>query len=194
MGKDSRPDDGITKDLLHRLNEGEVKAFEMIFHKYYAALCFFANKFLQDTETAKDVVQEVFINFSNKKYHFANTIALKSFLYSCVQRKSLNYLEKSNNRANIQKQFKESEYQENEYFLHQVESEIFEEIFSAIEELPTECRRIFKMSYIDHLDIRKISEELNIAESTIKTQRQRAKQFLRKRLQNLYPIVVLLFF
>ncbi len=50
------------------------------------------------------------------------------------------------------------------------------------------------MSYIDHLDIQKISQKLNIAESTIKTQRQRAKKFLRERLQNLYPLAVLLFF
>ncbi len=99
-----------------------------------------------------------------------------------------------NNRANIQKQIKQSDYQENEYFLYQIETEIFEEIFTAIEELPAECRRIFKMSYIDHLDIQKISQKLNIAESTIKTQRQRAKKFLRERLQNLYPLAVLLFF
>ncbi len=187
-------DNCISEKLLYRLNKGEEQAFEFVFHKYYASLCFFANKFLQDTKAAKDVVQEVFIAFLGKKYNFPNSIALKSFLYTCVQRKALNYLEKMNNRANIQKQIKQSDYQENEYFLYQIETEIFEEIFTAIEELPAECRRIFKMSYIDHLDIQKISQKLNIAESTIKTQRQRAKKFLRERLQNLYPLAVLLFF
>ena len=33
----------------------------------------------------------------------------------------------------------------------------------------------------EHMDIREITEKLQIAESTVKTQRQRAKQYLRKR-------------
>ena len=39
-----------------------------------------------------------------------------------------------------------------------------------------------------------ITEKLQIAESTVKTQRQRAKQYLRKRLKNLYTLVIFLFF
>ena len=46
----------------------------------------------------------------------------------------------------------------------------------------------------EHMDIREITEKLQIAESTVKTQRQRAKQYLRKRLKNLYTLVIFLFF
>ena len=35
-----------------------------------------------------------------------------------------------------------------------------QEIFAAIEELPSECRRIFKMSYLEHMDLREITEKL----------------------------------
>ena len=111
-----------------------------------------------------------------------------------MQRKTLSYWEKMNNRARIQREMERQEYQENEYFLRQVESEMFEEIFAAIEKLPTECRRIFKMSYIDHLDIQEITRQLNISQATVKTQRQRAKKFLRERLQDLYPILAILFY
>ena len=43
------------------------------------------------------------------------------------------------------------------------------------------------------LDIKTICERLDVAESTVKTQRQRAKKYLRERLQHLYPVVTLLF-
>ena len=46
----------------------------------------------------------------------------------------------------------------------------------------------------EHMDIREITGKLQIAESTVKTQRQRAKQYLRKRLKNLYTLVIFLFF
>ena len=85
--------------VLQRLKEGDEKTFELLFHRYYAALCFFANKILKDEEAARDVVQEVFIRFYEKSYDFPNLIALKSFLYSCVQSKALNALEKQNTRT-----------------------------------------------------------------------------------------------
>ena len=152
------------------------------------------NKILKDEEAARDVVQEVFIRFYEKSYDFPNLIALKSFLYSCVQSKALNALEKQNTRTFLKQRLDTPEYEEATYFRHQIEAEIFEEIFAAIEELPSECRRIFKMSYLEHMDIREITEKLQIAESTVKTQRQRAKQYLRKRLKNLYTLVIFLFF
>lgn len=154
--------------VLQRLKEGDEKTFELLFHRYYAALCFFANKILKDEEAARDVVQEVFIRFYEKSYDFPNLIALKSFLYSCVQSKALNALEKQNTRTFLKQRLDTPKYEEATYFRHQIEAEIFEEIFAAIEELPSECRRIFKMSYLEHMDIREITEKLQIAESTVK--------------------------
>ena len=157
------------------LNVKQPEIFESVFHKYYASLCYFANKFVRDDEAARDIVQEVFLRFWESKGKFENQSALKSFLYNCVQNAALNYLEK------LQVRF-------------QVETDVFEEIFAAIDELPTECQRIFKMSYIEMLDIKTICEQLDVAESTVKTQRQRAKKYLRERLQHLYPVVVFMFF
>lgn len=178
--------------FLHRLCTGDKSAFGICFQRYYASLCFFANKFLKNEETAKDVVQDVFVRLYEKKYDFPNLIALKSFLYSSVQHRALNFLEKENNRAKLRQQIQLEEY-ETDCFHQQIEAEMFEQIFAAIEELPTECRRIFKMSYIEHLDTKQIMERLQIAESTIKTQRRRAKKMLRERLKHLYPLAVLLF-
>ena len=70
------------------------EVFEEIFHEYYASLCYFANKFVQDEDAAKDIVQEVFVHFWESKGRFENRVALKSFLYSCVQNGALNYLNK----------------------------------------------------------------------------------------------------
>ena len=46
----------------------------------------------------------------------------------------------------------------------------------------------------ENVSEKEITEKLQIAESTVKTQRQRAKQYLRKRLKNLYTLVIFLFF
>ncbi|MEI3420677.1 MAG: sigma-70 family RNA polymerase sigma factor [Butyricimonas faecihominis] len=76
------------------LNVKQPEIFESVFHKYYASLCYFANKFVRDDEAARDIVQEVFLRFWESKGKFENQSALKSFLYNCVQNAALNYLEK----------------------------------------------------------------------------------------------------
>lgn len=176
------------------LNLTRPEVFESVFHKYYASLCYYANKFVRDEETAKDLVHEVFLRFWESKGKFENQFALKAFLYNCVQNAALNYLEKQQVRENANRRLQLRTPDEEDMFCFQVQTDVFEEIFAAIEELPAECKRIFKMSYIEMLDIKTICERLNIAEATVKTQRQRAKKYLRERLQHLYPIVVLMFF
>ena len=176
------------------LNVKQPEIFESVFHKYYASLCYFANKFVRDDEAARDIVQEVFLRFWESKGKFENQSALKSFLYSCVQNAALNYLEKLQVRAKANRRLGLKTPDEEDVFNFQVETDVFEEIFAAIDELPAECQRIFKMSYIEMLDIKTICERLDVAESTVKTQRQRAKKYLRERLQHLYPVVTLMFF
>lgn len=41
-----------------RLNEQE---FHDIFNQYYAALCLFANRYVDDRDAAADIVQDVFV-------------------------------------------------------------------------------------------------------------------------------------
>ena len=172
--------------VLQRLKEGDEKTFELLFSRYYAALCFFANKILKDEEAARDVVQEVFIRFYEKSYDFPNLIALKSFLYSCVQSKALNALEKQNTRTFLKQRLDTPKYEEATYFRHQIEAEIFEEIFAAIEELPSECRADFQNELPGaHGHPGNIQKNYKLPESTVKTQRQRAKQYLPQTLKKL---------
>ena len=60
------------------------------------------------------------------------------------------------------------------------------ELFGAIDELPDKCKEIFKRSYVDGQEDKKIAEELDISLNTIKTQKQRAKSYLRGRLGDLF--------
>lgn len=103
-------------------------------------------------------------------------------------------MEKRNNREKANRKLGEPAYEEEKVFCMQVEADVFKEIFVIIEELPAECKRIFKMSYIEFLDIKTICKQLHIAETTVKTQRRRAKKFLRERLKHLYPVLAFLFF
>ncbi len=180
--------------LIREINAGNEHVFEFIFHKYFRSLCYFCNKFVKDSEVAQDIVQDIFIRFWEKKIKFDHIGSLRSFLYKSVQNKALNYTAVESNRFAILQQFPQEHTVIHDFFYKKIEAEMFEEIFAAIESLPEESRRIFQMSYIEHIKVKEIAKRLNIAESTVKTQQQRAKKYLKNYLRHLYPVVAFFFF
>ena len=170
--------------MLKGVNERDIVAFECLFHKYYASLRYYTARILHDEDAACDIVHDAFITLWNKYIRFDDLDSLKSFLYMVVHRKALSYRSKQDNRRRIQMSMKHGEYSEaeNENFI--AETEFFQVLSEAMKRLPTECRRIFELSYIDHLNVKDICSILGVAESTVKTQRSRAKKVLQEVLKN----------
>ena len=84
------------------------------------------------------------------------------------------------------KNLNKEELDEDYFLCQQIRADVVAELFDAIDELPDRCKEIFKRSYVDGQEERKIAEELNISLNTIKTQKQRAKSYLRGRLGDLF--------
>jgi RNA polymerase sigma-70 factor (ECF subfamily) len=180
------------RELIARLNTKETRAFEEVFHAYYASLCFFASKIMKDQDAARDVVQEVFIYFWERNLSFENMTAVKSCLYTSVHNKALNYMEKRNNRKRIRESLDVTD-REDDFLFRQVEADLFKVLFDAIDELPSQCREVFTLSYLEQKEVREVACLLNIAETTVKTQRRRAKEILRMRLRGIEFWFLLLF-
>ena len=173
--------------LSDRINAKDASAFDELFGLYYPVMCHFAAGILKDDATAEDTVQEVFIRFWEKHLAFPNLNALRSFLYTAVQNKTLNHLEKHTNRRRIRENIHTESSTENEFLLQQVEADLLGVISSEIDRLPEQCRKVFTMSFVEERNISEVAEELHIAETTVKTQRRRARQILRDRLRELFP-------
>ena len=158
------------------LERGEREAFQRLFEMYHKALCFFATRIVRDSLEAEDIVQDVFLAFWRMdRGGFPNLKTVKTFLYNSVQHRCLNY-----------RNLKREELDEDYFLCQQIRAEVVAELFGAIDELPDKCKEIFKRSYVDGQEDKKIAEELDISLNTIKTQKQRAKSYLRGRLGDLF--------
>lgn len=69
----------------------------------------------------------------------------------------------------------------------------FQPAEKAIEKLPRECRKVFELCYFEGMNNEKAAQTLRISIETVKAQKKRGKQILRKNLQELYPLFALLF-
>ena len=176
--------------------ETKESLIKKIYDEYYRPLCFYATKYIRDFENAKDIVQQVFVKlWELESINFENDYALSAYLYAAVYRSCLNVISKTKTHKNHHQIIlnENSNIDNSNYLNERIESEVLWQIFQAIDSLPKECQRIFKMSYIEGLSVAQVAEMMNISEHTVKSQRARAKQLLAERLKNLYPLLTLLF-
>lgn len=159
-----------------------------LFQQYYHSLCFFAGKYISDIDEAKDTVQDVFVNIFEKKISFQNPNAVKAYLYKSVYNSCINNLNQKNLHAEIEKNIalEHEEHSDNNYLNDRIETEVLLEIFNAVDQLPTECQKVFKLSYISGYDIESVAIELNISTHTVRSQRTRAKNILRANLKDVF--------
>ena len=164
--------------------------FESVFHKYYASLCYFANKFVRDDEAARDIVQEVFMAVweSDKKYNSYH--GFRAFLYDSVKNRCLNYLKHQEvERRHAEILLQEQDEEDEDYRL--MREEMYRALHRAVDELPERCRQVFEL----HLQGKKneeIAQMLELSVETVKTQKKKAMHFLREWLGELFYILVAL--
>ncbi len=178
--------------IRERLETGDIKAFEMIYNEQYKPLCHFAQRFVFDLDTAREIVQDVFFRIWEKRTSLPNDISLKSYLYTSVRNKCLDYLKHLNVEYEYEKmrgrEVHESGNSSSNTTDHPLDGIITEELENAIkdsiENLPDKCKEIFEMSRHRGLKYREIAEELNISIKTVETQMSRAIHSLKNELSN----------
>ncbi len=154
--------------------------FRMLYKRYYKALTMYALNYVEDKTVAEDLVQDVFFSILEKERTFVNNNSIHVYLYTSVHHRALNYnkhreVEIRHFKAVSEKDF---DIEEDEVY---IKEEIYRQLFEAIDQLPARQREIF-VSVMEGKKNQEIAGALGISIFTVKVQRQRAMQTLRKRL------------
>jgi RNA polymerase sigma-70 factor (ECF subfamily) len=162
---------------------GEI-TIKNLFEAYYPRLCYFAYKMIDIKAVAEDVAQDAFIKYWNRRGDFSNESAAKAYLYTTVKNACLNLLRHTGvERKYLDRQDKDKT--EDEKGLNQIiEAEVMGEIHRAVEQLPQGCRQVLKLAFFESLKNEEIASHLGISVNTVKTQKARALQLLRLKLDS----------
>ena len=76
-----------------------LKAYKNVFDSLYTSLCVFSKSYVNNLDVAKDLVQDVFIKVWEDKIEFNNELAVKSYLYTSVKNRSLDFLKSNRFKA-----------------------------------------------------------------------------------------------
>jgi RNA polymerase sigma-70 factor (ECF subfamily) len=169
--------------MIKGLRSGRESAYEQLFKEYYKPLTVFASGYLEDLESGKEVVQDLFVYLYEKRKNLVITTSLKSYLYRSVRNRCLNHIKHQQVRKKHQDQMK-PELQESENLEDKIrETELEYMVSQIVDQLPPQCKRIYTMSRVTGLSNREIAEQLEISKRTVETQISNALKVLREKLE-----------
>ncbi|WP_161964113.1 RNA polymerase sigma-70 factor [Chitinophaga flava] len=158
-----------SEEVMQGLQARDRAVFARVYEHFYPVLFATARKYLGEREQAEEVVQDVFLRLWEKDFTLEHAAALKSYLFRAVINQCINHLQRNRmlegHHAEIQ------HLQEESYLCTFIEEqELRERIHHAVERLPEQCRRIFKLSRYGGLKNNEIAQQLELSVKTVENQ------------------------
>ena len=175
-------DNNIVQDdvvFFNRLKKGDEEAFKQLFDIYYRQLVAYANKFLADLDLARSVVQDLFVMLYEKRDEINIHTSFKSHLYQSVRNRCLNIIKRDKMKQEHHQHIFETNTDYSEQFDNLEYTELENCISNAVENLPAQCKKIFKMNRYEGIGNQKIADELNLSKRTVETQISKALKIIK---------------
>ncbi|TSA32111.1 MAG: sigma-70 family RNA polymerase sigma factor [Porphyromonadaceae bacterium] len=177
------PDDS---NLKKGLRNGDKEVFKHLFMLYSPGLIRYGSSLIHDTETARELVQDLFLELWDKRESLHIQGSIKPYLFSSMYHKGLNWLRAQkireiyiNNPIKIWNWFA---YPSSPDRLDPLMLEIIEK---QIRLLPGQCREVFTRSAILGEKHGEIAGHLGLSIKTIENHLARARKILRGKLKKI---------
>ena len=181
------------KELYLKLREGDERAFQTLFKKYYSAMCHFARQFLNDSELAEETVQDMFVKIWEKRASLNIETSVKHYLFRSVRNQCLNQIQHEKIKKQYASMVLESAHQDIDPEHYYIEVGLVQRIEKSIDSLPPKRQEIFRLSREQGMKYKEIAETLNISVKTVEAQMGLALKHLRDELKDFSNHLMTLF-
>lgn len=166
------------------------EGFHNIFNQYYATLCHFACRYVEDAEVSADIVQDSFAKLWQIREDFDYEHQVKAFLYTTVRNRSLNELEHLKVEYEYLSKLSEKKV---DSFFHDavVEEETYRILSGAIDCLPEQMRNIMYLA-LEGKKNAEIASDLGVSADTVHTLKKMAYKKLRLLLKDYYYMLLIM--
>lgn len=174
----------VEKQVWDKIQEGDMRAFRILFDTYYSLLFSYAYGILLVKEDAEEVTMDLFNELWYHRTSIQIEYSLRSYLVKSIHNRCINMLRQQKakgTRLNLDLcELIQTDLDNigNSIVDELVGKELEKEILHAVDNLPSQCRQVFYLSRFKQMKIKEIASHLNISESTVKTQLARALEKL----------------
>lgn len=182
----------LTEETIWRsIKQKDVKAFEGYYKVHYKSFFLMACKYLKDSAQAEEIVNDVFMKIWQDGDKIIIETSLKAYIYKAVINKSLNALQKNKRESLYHTDL--SLIPDESYELRQMEeNELKIKLYTAIEQLPVHCKKVFEMSRFEELKQQEIADKLGISIKTVKNHITLALKHISKSVENYLLMLILM--
>jgi RNA polymerase sigma-70 factor (ECF subfamily) len=176
-------------ELQKLLQEDEQQFMEMLFKTWFSFVCKTIYRIVQDTATAEDLAQDVFIKIWNRRASLKD-VYFKAYLHRAAINMALDHIDKHKRRGThmpLEDHLEPIQAAQSSVALKQTTQHIQQ----AIDRLPEKCREIFILSRYEELSYREIAATLSISIKTVENQMMTALKKLRVSLQDYLQVIIL---
>ena len=175
------------KELVERFQNGEQEAFNELVIRYQGKIYNLVYKYVSNSETAKDLSQEIFIKAYRALPNFKRQSAFYSWLYRIAINLCIDFIRQQKRGQTLS--FEDLPTGSNDEVTlndvnplppDQIETkELGQIIGQAVQQLPPKQQHVFNLRYHDGLQLKEIAAQLDRSEGTIKAHLHHAHKRLR---------------
>ena len=188
----SKITDIITDEVLfEKIQAGDVKAFDVLFMRYYPLLCAYAKQFV-DFDDGQEIVQDVMVWFWENSSMQVIESSPKNYLFRAVKNRCLTLINRNELKQRVVSSMYEnqqSQYEDPDFYIVE---ELTRNIENALSRLPETYREAVEMNRFQSMTYNEIAEKLNVSSKTVDYRIQQALKLLRVELKDYLPLLMAL--
>lgn len=176
----------ITQELLARLKNGDILAFDQVYELYSHKLFSFVFKIVKNEDEADDIVQEVFVKIWESREKLGDYKLLNSYLFTIAYNNSIDLIRKRINSSKYLDHLKNSSVlQITPTTISEIEfNELNIQVEKLIANLPERQKHVYLLHREDGLTYTEIAEQLGISKNTVENHMVKALKYLRQNMDN----------
>ena len=173
------------KELVRRVQEGDKRAFDLLFSRYQHKIVNLVARYLRDPEDVEDVAQEAFIKAFRALPRFRGDSAFYTWLYRIAINTAKNHLvARSRRPPGVDVDVEDAEFMDGADLLKESESpeaamardELSQAIDVAIAQLPDDLRSAVTLREFDGLSYEQIAQIMDCPVGTVRSRIFRARE------------------
>ena len=169
----------IQTAVVKKACKGDAAAQAWLYQQYSKAMFNICTRMAATKNDAEDLLQDAFIIAFNKIHQLKEADQFGGWVKRIVVNECIKYTKKNIVVKDVEEGTLENIAEEETEWWKTVDMGI---IYKEIKALPEGCKQVFNLYVIEDYSHRDIAQELNISESTSKSQYHRAKQLLKERI------------
>ncbi len=193
MGAGDDTDEREVKAIIHRVKNGDRRAFGELVDRYRNQVAALAYKMVGDYDEAADIAQNVFVKTSQNLWRYDESKRFYTWLYRITVNASIDYMRKHRRHRHepLENVYETAENHRDNPERNFRTTQLREYIHAATEKLNGKQRSAFVLRDIEGCHIDDVADIMEMPEATVRWYLHRARQKIRKDLLRRCPSLLI---